>query len=225
MTVLTYIEAVDIIGGLSTPSKMPWFGWSTSAFDCKTGTKLRQVEGSTCSSCYACKGNYRFKNVKLAHARRLDALKDPRFKEAMVLVITSLYNRTKKTYIRNGVEVKENRFRWHDSGDIQSVDHLIMINEIALETPFVDHWLPTREYQMVNKFLADGGIFADNLTVRMSAVMIGEGFKNRPMGLPFSTVGFEDSTVEQCNAYNQGGKCLDCRVCWDKTTDVNYPKH
>ena len=225
MAPLSYNEAYTIIGGLSGPSKMPWYGWSTSAFDCQTGTKLREVEGSTCSSCYACKGNYRFKNVKIAHERRLKALDEPRFVEAFIVVLEKLYRTGLKTYTLNGVKVKENRFRWHDSGDIQSVAHLKMIVDIAVATPYIDHWLPTREYGYVKDYIKQFGDFPPNLTVRMSAVMVGEGFKSRPMGLPFSTVGLENKTVEQCKAYDQGGKCLDCRACWDQTADINYPKH
>ena len=50
-------EALKIIGGsLSKPSKMP--GWSIGlpAKECKTGGKLRNVEGSVCYDCYALKG-------------------------------------------------------------------------------------------------------------------------------------------------------------------------
>ncbi len=218
-------DALTIIGGLSAPSKMPGTSWSISAFECKTGSKLREVPGSTCSSCYALKGNYRFKNVKDAHERRLKALEHPLFVPAFIQVLTELHKKQRKTYIRNGLEVKENRHRWHDSGDLQSISHLEMINEIALATPFIDHWLPTREYGIVNKFLKSGAIVAPNLTIRMSAVMQGESFKARPMGLPFSTVGVEDETVEQCKAPTQEGKCLNCRACWDKEVDVNYHKH
>jgi len=222
---LTYKEAYILIGGLSAPSKMPWHSWSTSALDCKTGSKLRKVEGSTCSKCYACKGNYTFPVVKQAHARKLEAINDPRFVEAFVLVLTTLYLKSSKTYNLDGKPVKENRFRWHDSGDIQSVEHLSMINEIARQTPFLNHWLPTREYGMVNSFLRKGNTFSGNLTVRMSAIMMGTGFEEHPMGLPFSTVGFNGEGVDQCVAYSQGGKCLDCNACWDKEKDVNYPKH
>ena len=221
---LTYIDAMDIIGGLSKPSKMPWHGWSTSAYDCKTGSKLRGIKGSTCSSCYACKGNYCFQNVKDAHARRMAGLSHPQFVEAFILVLNTLYERGKKTYVYRTRITKENRFRWHDSGDIQSVEHLRMINEIAKATPKIRHWIPTREYGMVNEFLKTNK-FAFNLTVRMSAVMIGDEFKKQPMGLPSSTVGVK-TAKSQCPAYTQGGACQDCNRCWDKTVkNVNYPLH
>lgn len=203
---------------------MPWFSWSTSAFDCKTGSKLREVNGSTCSSCYACKGNYRFINVKNAHARRLAGLDDPRFVEAFVTVLTNLYNRTTKVYKRGRKTVKENRFRWHDSGDLQSVEHLKMICEIARQTPFLDHWLPTREFGMVSRFIKEGNETPSNLLIRLSAVMVGEGFEHRPMGLPTSTVGVA-AAVHHCPAYQQEGQCKNCRNCWDTSKDVNYPLH
>lgn len=221
---MQYIEAMDIIGSLSQPSKMPWFSYSTSAFDCQTGTKLRQIPGSVCSSCYACKGQYNFSNVKNAQAKRMAGTKHPDFVEAMTLVLTQLYNRGKKTYVLNGKTVKENRFRWHDAGDIQSLEHLERINEIAVRTPFLDHWLPTKEAGYCGQFLKAYGKFAPNLTVRISNPMIGETFKKAPMGLPFSTVNVTQG-MSQCSAPNQDNKCVDCRMCWDQDKNVNYKAH
>lgn len=213
---MEYKEALELVGGVSMPSKMPWIGWSTSAFACKVGTKLREVKDSVCSSCYATKGNYRFPGVKAAHDRRLKALDNPLFVDAMMIVIEKFYARGKG---------KENRFRWHDSGDIQSVDHLRMIVNIALRLPHIDFWLPTREHKMVKDYLAKYGVFPDNLVVRLSTVMIGEEPKSQPLGLPYSTVGVDNPVnAQQCIAYTQGGKCLDCRACWTKV-NINYPKH
>lgn len=224
-TPLTYQEALDIIGGLSATSKMPWFSWSISALHCHTGSKLRKIAGSTCSKCYACKGRYMFPNVKDAHERRKAGLDHPDFVKAFVTVLETAYLKSRKTYERDGVTIKENRFRWHDSGDIQSLDHLMKINKIAEQTPYIDHWLPTREYGIVKRFLDCGMTFSPNLTVRMSAVMVGQVFPDRPMDLPFSTVGVDDEKVSPCSAYAQEGKCLNCRMCWDKDKDVNYPLH
>jgi hypothetical protein len=36
-------------------------------------------------------------------------------------------------------------FRWHDSGDVQDVDHLEKIFEVCRLTPSKRHWMPTRE--------------------------------------------------------------------------------
>lgn len=215
---MKFVEALEVIGGLSNPSKMPWYSWSISAFNCKVGSKLRQIEGSICSKCYALKGNYRFKNVKVAHERRLKALDHPQFVEAFVIVLNELRRRSK---------TGENRFRWHDSGDLQDVEHLEKIVAIARQTPDVIHWLPTREFNIVIQYFRKHGkeSVPDNLTIRMSGVMVGETPKVS-MGLVASSVGVDDPSVHQCPAYTQGGKCLSCNNCWDKEKAVvNYPLH
>ena len=68
-------EALKIVGGLSKPSKMPGWAYGLPAKECKTGSKLRHVEGSTCYDCYALKGCYVFKVVQDAQYRRLEATK------------------------------------------------------------------------------------------------------------------------------------------------------
>ena len=42
-------------------------------------------------------------------------------------------------------ERKVKYFRWHDSGDVQDLDHLRRIYEVCKLTPDVQHWMPTRE--------------------------------------------------------------------------------
>jgi len=101
---------------------------------------------------------------------------------------------------------------------------LEMIAEIAILTPSVRHWLPTREMGIVKQFLQKHSVFPANLTVRLSAPMVGEGFAKRPMGLPMATVDVPSDSVEQCKAPAQANKCLDCSHCWDKS-DVNYHYH
>ena len=48
-------KAWDLVGGLSKPGKMP--GWSIGipAAECNTGSKLRLIPNSVCSTCYALK--------------------------------------------------------------------------------------------------------------------------------------------------------------------------
>ena len=81
-------EAIEITGGLSKPSKMPGPAHNLPAKRCITGAKLVKVPGSVCAGCYALKGRYRFKNVQDALNRRLKALEDPRWVEAMVTLVT-----------------------------------------------------------------------------------------------------------------------------------------
>lgn len=223
---LNYHEALKIVGGLSHPDKMPWYAWSISAEHCKTGAKLAQIEGTTCNSCYALKGRYMFPNVKEAQNRRLEATSHPKWVEAFALVLNSLHSRTRK--VKSNGE-RENRFRWFDAGDLQSFEMLVAINEIARLTPQIDHWLPTREFFIVDQFLSVHGAFVDNLVVRMSTAKVGI----RPQWAPgvgnktsFSTVGVNDATdIWQCEAKEkQRNRCLECNKCWTNA-NVNYPLH
>src|SRR5690606_11986685 len=179
-------------------SKMPFWSWSISATECITGSKLNKLEGTTCSSCYALKGNYRFNNVAEAQARRLAGAAHPDFVEAFVTVLTRLHANQRR---ERSPGVPENRFRWFDAGDLQSVEMLEKIVEIARRTPQLSHWLPTRELPIIRAFLAAGGNFPNNLVVRVSSPKVGVAPKQRPFDLPVSTVGVNgDPTKSQCPA-------------------------
>ena len=195
-------EAKEITGGLSAPSKMPGPAYNLPATQCITGAKLVKIPGSVCAGCYALKGRYRFSNVRLALARRLESLKHPRWVEAMTVLIKG-----------------EPHFRWHDSGDLQSAWHLKRIFEVCNKTPETSHWLPTREAKILK--LMDPDIIPPNLIIRMSSHMIDQG----PVTFwPWtSTVSTKSKT---CPAQDQGNSCRDCRACWDrKVSNVTYPKH
>ena len=203
-------EAKQITGGLSAPSKMPGPAYNLPASACLTGQKLSKVRGSICAGCYALKGRYRFPNVQKALNRRLKALEDPRWVQAMIVLI-------------KGRDV----FRWHDSGDIQSAKHLCNIFEICTATPNTRHWLPTREAQFL-KFL-DPKVVPQNLIIRFSSHKINQPpVKSWPWA---STVYSHDAPIYgatslKCPALKQGNSCKTCRACWDrKISNVTYPKH
>lgn len=217
---LTTKLAEEIVGGLSKPSKMPGFAYSIPAKECNVGGKMHKVEGSTCEKCYALKGRYMFPNVQKALYRRLQAIDDPQWVDAMAFLI-------------NKRSAKHPFFRWHDSGDIQSVSHLEKIVEVCNKTPQVKHWIPTREYvkvgnrePIVQSFLDKGGVIPDNLTVRLSALM-----NNGPAPTAIAKkIGVQTSTVStagfSCPASLQGNVCGDCRACWDKSVEnITYKKH
>ena len=195
-------EARKITGGLSAPSKMPGPAHNLPAWRCITGVKLQAVKGSVCAGCYAMKGRYRFKNVKDALDRRLTALKDPRWVDAMVTLITG-----------------EKWFRWHDSGDIQSIEHLENIFRVCRKTPDTQHWMPTREAQFIKRLKINQ--VPRNLIIRMSSHMIDQG--------PVSFWPWTSTVVtsgKSCPAQEQGNECKDCRQCWDRSVkNVAYPKH
>ena len=198
-------EAKAITGGLSKPNKMPGPSINLPASQCITGRKLVNVKGSTCSGCYALKGRYRFPNVKEAMARRLAKLHDPRWIEAMVTLIN-----------------KQPVFRWHDSGDLQSVQHLKNIFEVCKRTPGTSHWLPTREARFLN--LMDPDVVPKNLKIVLSDHMNNQ--RVTPTWWPYTSGVTTDHNQVSCPASNQGNKCLDCRKCWDRgTSRVIYGKH
>ena len=214
MNNFTVKQAWSEVGGLSKPSKMPSYGYSLSAFQCKIGAKLRKILNSTCKSCYALKGRYVFPNVQSALDNRLDkVLNNPNWVDAMVFLVLWYC-------------IKSKVFRWHDSGDIQSVEHLRMIADVARRTTGVKHWLPTREVGMVKEYLQKYGEFPPNLIVRISATMIdGEPHKFHEHS---STVASSEDKVigHLCPAPTQGNKCGDCRACWDKSVpNVTYLEH
>lgn len=210
--ITTKAQAEAIAGSLSSPSKMPCHGYSIPAKRCLVGMKMKNVKGSVCASCYALKGRYLFGNVQNAMEKRYQALKDPLWVEAMVFQIRA-----------SG----DSFFRWHDSGDLQGVWHLEKIVAIAKALPSVTFWLPSREYKIVSDYISQGGIVPDNLTIRLSALMIDgpapKAIAER-LGLVVSGVAKEQSFT--CPASNQGNVCGDCRACWDKQTfSVSYKKH
>ena len=197
-------EAKTITGSLSKPSKMPGHAYGLPAKECKTGSKLAQKEGTTCSGCYALKGCYVFKVVQEAQYRRLEAIRHPLWVRAMAAQINS-----KKTKF----------FRWHDSGDVQSLKHLLKIFKVARLTPEVAHWLPTREaWTQAYQDRAPS-----NLVIRFSMPMV-----NQPAAgnwLNTSTV-VTDETKATCPAPQQDNSCRDCRACWSPSVkNVAYLAH
>jgi len=204
-------EAKEITGGLSKPNKMPGPSINLPAVACITGAKLVNVKGSTCSGCYALKGRYRFQNVKDAMQRRLAKLHDPRWIDAMVTLINGRHWQKPQPV-----------FRWHDSGDIQSVQHLKNIFEVCKLTPDTLHWLPTRESRFLK--LMDPDVVPKNLKIVLSDHMNDQPVA--PTWWPYTSGVTTDHEAVTCPASKQGNKCLDCRKCWDRGTKrVIYGKH
>ena len=207
----TIKQALEFVGGLSSPSKMPCFSYGISAKLCQTGSKLVDVVGSTCADCYALKGFYADWNTNLhkAHQKRYEALQSPDWVSAMVFLIN-----------KKGMDY----FRWHDSGDLQSFQHLLNLVTIAEACPGTSFWLPTREKKYVNQYQKAFGEFPANLTVRVSATMVDDvagDYANT------STVHQDKAPIGlACKAPDQEGKCGECRACWDKSVvNVSYAKH
>ena len=198
-------EANILTGGLSKPSKMPGYAYNIPATRCKVGAKLVKVPGSVCHGCYALKGRYRFPNVKEALQRRLTGLTHPQWIPAMVVLIDNTP-----------------WCRWHDSGDLQSVQHLKNIFEVCKRTPDTAHWLPTQERKLLT--LLDPDIIPPNLIIRLSNAkndtVPGQAWSH------WSTVVTKPRAGHVCPAPEQGNSCGDCRACWSKDVkEVQYKLH
>lgn len=210
-------EAWRIVGGLSEPGKMPGYGWSIPASECKRGSYLRHTnKNSICANCYAMKNRYKFKNVQDAQYNRLEKFKNPLWVQAM----SHLIKETKY-------------FRWFDSGDLQSLRMLKKIVEVCNNTPDTKHWLPTREHSIVLKYLDMGFKIPDNLCIRMSADEVNIKPVCEIKGCQIATV--SDKDVNQISnhtcpvSYNKDIKsCKDagCYSCWNKNIhNITYHIH
>ena len=195
-------EAIKITHTLSNPSKMPGFSYGLPALECKTGSKLRKVPGTPCYGCYALKGCYVFPDVKAAQYKRLRAMAHDSWTMAMAQQINSKRSKW---------------FRWHDSGDVQSLEHMQKILTVCRLTPDTKHWLPTQE----RPYLPAPEAVPNNLIIRLSGSKVD--------GPPPTAWKHTSSVVTKnasCPAPSQGGKCRECRACWTKSIkNVSYGKH
>ena len=206
---MTVSLAERIVGTLSKTSKMPCDSFSLPTTACKAGVHLSKIEGSVCSKCYAKKGNYRFNADQRQY--RLNNLHHPRWVEAMVHLVR---------------ESDRLHFRWHDSGDLQSMTHFLNIVQVAYALPHVKFWLPTQEASLMRRAQSyPWKNWPHNLVVRVGTTLI----DSEPRKWPWNT-----STVHKhrepvgfmCPAPTQDNKCGSCRACWDKEIkNVSYKQH
>ena len=201
-------EAVAICGSLSKPSKMPGHAYSLPAANCRIGSLLQKLRGTVCGRCYALRGRYLFPVVRNAMQRRLASLTHPRWVEA----ITTLIRRSGHRY-----------FRWHDSGDIQNLQHFENIIAVCRNLPSVKFWLPTREYQTVEAYRRMGGQIPGNLCIRYSAHLV-DGPPPLRYGLPVSIVCSKAAQAppgtHHCRAATRHNRCGRCRACWNPLVQI-----
>ena len=211
MLTLTLKQAKQDAGTLGHPSKMPGLSYGLPASACKAGSRLAKVCDSVCSECYALNGNYQYPSVTISQNTRLNAMRKDlaSWKRAMIRQISHY--------------AQEPYFRWHDSGDIQSANHLHAIFDIAIALPHIRFWLPTKETAIVRRVLKTRDC-PDNLAIRISARMI-DG--KAPKAPNTSTV-HRDAKAQgyACPAPTTGGECGKCRACWSKDVpNVSYHFH
>lgn len=197
-------------------SKMLGSSFGLSPFECSKGSELAKIEGSVCHQCYAKRGTGIYKNVKQGRLNNTMAVRKA------TESTTGINN-----WINAMVYLIEKRdktgfMRWHDAGDLQSLDHFKMIIKVAEKLPSISFWLPTKEKRIIESYK---GVLPDNLCVRLSGSMV----DGRPPKTKFNT-----STVHKnatghgyvCPAPTNGNQCGSCSACYNKNvSNVSYHKH
>ena len=189
-------------------SKMPGTSYAIDAFACKTGSKLAEIKGTPCASCYARKLQKLRPSVNQGYKSNLEKWQNASQQtwiEAMVFQI----NRSGTKY-----------HRWFDSGDLQSRTMLDSIIEVCKRTPNVKHWLPTQERDIIRDVDTP-----DNLVIRLS----GSKVNGRAPSADNTSTVFDkhgEPIGQECLAYTRGNNCGDCRACWNPSVkNVSYKKH
>ena len=197
---------------LSKTSKLGTKSWSLQAIETCPGSVGK--DGNlvpACSGCYATTGMYHFGAVKAVRADNKVDWKREGWVTDMVAALK-----------------KDKHFRWFDSGDMYSLELAEKMYQIMVNTPNTKHWLPTRMYKFSKFWSVLTRMEAlPNVMVRYSSDAVDGTYEQ---GVHGSTI-VPDATstppgVTLCPAYTQGGKCLDCRACYDKSVAViGYPAH
>ena len=220
---MTKKENITNIGGISQTSKMPCLSFNLSAFFCNVGGKLMKIKNSVCDGCYAQRGFYLLgkKTHTKNHHNKMEKFQDSKlWIMSFTDYLTNHYKTTSK--------IDSNYFRWFDSGDLQSYKMLLSIVEICNNTPHIKHWLPTKEYSLIRKYKKEYGKFPKNLCVRVSAPMVDSimrGFNNTS-SVSKNSQSIDTRYAKTCNAVEQENKCIDCRLCWDKSIkNITYKYH
>ena len=202
------------IGTLSNPSKMPSYAWGIPIQYCKTGAKLAEIKGTICNKCYAGKGCYVFPVVKAMYEKRYQAIELPEWVDYMAELLTQKYK---------NIDKSRRYHRWFDSGDVQSLGHLMKIFEVCELTPHIKYWLATREYKIIDQI--DVKDVPKNLCLRVSAVKVDGAI---PKFWKWTSGVHKDKkhVGKECPAPKQNFECKDCRACWDrKVKQVSYKEH
>jgi hypothetical protein len=201
-------------------SKMPGSSFAVTVDQCKVGSKLALIKGSTCHECYAKDVEKRYPSVHMGwssnylKATRMIEERPEQWAAAMAFQIHRMAEKTGEPF-----------HRWFDGGDIASLAMLKAIVRVCELTPTIKHWLPTREAAVVKAFMAERA-FPANLVVRVSSTMINDA----PIAGHAHTSTVHTKAVQpvgaSCEARSRGNVCGPCRSCWSsEIRNVSYPLH
>ena len=146
--------------------------------------------------CYDVKANLQYPNVVDARARNT----------ALLNMDRDLYFETIDKAISR--RLKNKYFRWHVSGDIVDYDYFVRMVEIARKHPDFVFWTYTKNYKVVNMFLAIDTL-PNNFHVMFSEWR-GLAMDN-PYGMPEFKVVFKDD-AEKPNGFYCLGNCDLCKA-------------
>jgi hypothetical protein len=198
---------------LSVTSKLDGIrSWSLQAKDtCPGSVKANGELVNACFGCYASMGFYVFAKAKSLREYNKE---DWQREEWVAEMVKALAN--------------DRYFRWLDSGDLYSLALAVKVYEVMAQTPWVQHWLPTRmaKFDKFKPVLAKMQALP-NVMVRFSSDDVNGSFTP---GVHGSTIvpdaDWLKPGVTMCEAYSRGGKCDGCRACWSKDVAVvAYPIH
>ena len=179
--------------------------------------------GKTCNPdapcrkyCYAIKGHYVFASAKSVRERNLN-----------------IYKTNPKSFF-NQLSCNTAFFkfvRWHDSGDIVDTAYLEGMCKVARENPDVRYLAFTKQFQIVNNYLASMEEIPQNLTIVFSTW--GNWIPENPFNLPMTFVRFKVKAMESQNekipenAFQCPGDCKTCGMCWklEKGDSVVFNQH
>lgn len=197
----------------SKPSKMPCRSWSLQALDtCPASKKADGELVDACKGCYATTGFYAMGSVKAPREHNREDWKHSDWVDVMAAELDN-----------------DRYFRWFDSGDLYSLALAEKVLEVMRRTPWCNHWLPTR----MHKFEKFRPVLAEmeklpNVVVRLSSDSVtGETVQGAATSSTIiPTVSHSLPSMSVCEAYERGGKCATCRLCWSKDVAVvAYPAH
>lgn len=164
--------------------------------------------------CYASHGNQMFPNVQGAYYRNFRI-----YSENPELFFEQLYFKIKFS----GLPL----VRFFDSGDFPDSRFLEKSVELANKFPNVRFMAFTKKYDIVNKYLDEGGIIPYNFNIIFSAWDV-LWYVPNPHNLPIAYVKFKDDRFTPeipTNAFHCKGRevnCSTCQMCWNKRVKSVY---
>ena len=196
---------------LSKASKMPAKSWSLQAGSTCPGSidPVTKQPLPVCAGCYAKDGMYNMPNVKTVREANREDWKRAEWVDEMVALLK-----------------KQKFFRWFDSGDVYHPALAFKIYLVMEKTPQVQHWLPTKSYNIPKiRAILERMKMLPNVVVRYSSPSITGEF-NSDHGSTVIAYADDETAATVCGAYSRDGKCGDCRACWNKDVAViAYPTH